>query len=103
MEGELCCLSVGLIIICFVICSFIEISRSVKTSQNMEKPEIKCPYCGTSFLVSINAFGEVETQRPTSTAGNIGRGIVFLPWGVVSAAKNKPYIQCPHCKMKIQQ
>jgi hypothetical protein len=35
--------------------------------------------------------------------GNIARGIVFVPWGVVKAIKNRPYIESPHCKMKIMQ
>ena len=63
---------------------------------NEQQPgEIKCPYCGGWF--------KPIQQRPTSTGGNITRGTVFLPWGVVSAVKNKPFVQCPHCKMKIPQ
>ena len=56
---------------------------------------IDCPFCHKRFMP--------YTQSPTSTGGNIARGAVFLPWGVVSAVKNKPYVQCPYCGMKIPQ
>lgn len=58
-------------------------------------PKIICPYCQKSF--------RPNQKRPTTTGGNIARGAIFLPWGVVSAVKNKPFVQCPHCKMKIPQ
>jgi len=58
-------------------------------------PQIKCPYCGKMF--------RPIKKTPTSTAGNIARGAVFLPWGVVKAVKNKPYVECPHCHMRIPQ
>lgn len=57
--------------------------------------EIKCPYC--------NGWFKPVRKTPTSTAGNITRGAVFLPWGVVKAVKNKPYVECPHCHMRIPQ
>ncbi len=74
--------------------------RSMQCQEYSERkrqlqPEIKCPFCGHMF--------SPKTKRPTSTTGNIVRGAVFLPWGVVSALKNKPFVQCPHCKMKIPQ
>ncbi|MBE3123145.1 MAG: hypothetical protein IMZ58_13205 [Thermoplasmata archaeon] len=56
---------------------------------------IKCPYCSKEFFP--------RQQTPTSLTENILRGAVFLPWGVVKAVKNKPFVQCPYCKMKIQQ
>jgi len=56
---------------------------------------IKCPYCSKRF--------HPWTRRPTSTSGNIVRGGLFLPWGVTSALKNKPFVKCPHCGMKIMQ
>jgi DNA-directed RNA polymerase subunit RPC12/RpoP len=59
------------------------------------RPEIKCPFCGQMF--------SPVTKTPTTTHGNIARGIAFLPWGVVSALKNKSFVQCPHCKMNIPQ
>ena len=57
--------------------------------------EIKCPFCNKLF--------KPRQEKPTTTGGNIARGTVFLPWGMVSAVKNKPFVQCPHCKMKIPQ
>jgi len=57
--------------------------------------EIKCPFCGGIF--------DPHVKRDTSTAGNIARGVVFLPWGVVKAVTSKKYVLCPHCKMKIMQ
>jgi DNA-directed RNA polymerase subunit RPC12/RpoP len=65
--------------------------------------EIKCPYCNKIFKLPETWYGGTKIERPTSTSGNIARGLVFLPWGIVSAVKNKPYILCPHCKMKIMQ
>jgi len=66
--------------------------------------EIKCPFCNEMFKPAASSWtGEIQTQKTTSTSGNIARGLVFLPWGVVSAVKNKKFIQCPHCKMKIMQ
>ena len=59
------------------------------------RPEITCPFCGQMF--------SPVTKTPTTTHGNVARGIAFLPWGVVSAMKNKPFVQCPHCQMKIPQ
>ena len=60
-------------------------------------PKIKCPYCEQCFLKPPSE------KYKYSLAGNITRGIVFLPWGVVKSIKNRPYIECPHCKMKIMQ
>jgi len=60
-----------------------------------EPVQIKCPYCGEMFFP--------REQRPTTTGGNIARGAVFLPWGVTSAVKNKPFVQCTYCRMKIPQ
>ncbi|MCJ7571060.1 MAG: zinc ribbon domain-containing protein [Candidatus Thermoplasmatota archaeon] len=65
--------------------------------------EIKCPYCNRIFRVPKTWYGETKIESPTSTSGNIARGVVFLPWGIVSAVKNKKFIQCPHCGMKIMQ
>lgn len=58
-------------------------------------PKIPCPYCKKLF--------HPVKEKPTSTTGNIIRGAIFLPWGVVSAVKNKYYVECPYCKMKIPQ
>ena len=70
--------------------------EQMRSGEYIPKPgEIKCPYCSLFFTP--------KQKRPTSTGGNIARGAVFLPWGVVSSVKNKPFVQCPHCKMKIPQ
>ena len=65
--------------------------------------EIKCPFCNKFFSPPKTWTGEIQTQKTTSTGGNIVRGAVFLPWGVVKAATNKKFIICPRCKMKIMQ
>ena len=81
-----------------------EAMESYYKSRNMLPPGyIKCPYCGQPFNPPHRFSGKIATEKTTSTTGNIARGVVFLPWGVVSAIKNKEYIKCPHCKMKIMQ
>jgi len=60
-------------------------------------PEIQCPFCKKWFKKIT------DEQYKYSLEGNIVRGIIFVPWGVVKAIKNRPYIECPHCKMKIMQ
>jgi len=97
-DGTLCCIVMIIPIVLFIIAVIFAKPQSPKSL-----PQIKCPYCGLSFTPPSDWTGNIATQKPTSTTGNIARGIVFLPWGVVSAVKNKPYIQCPHCKMKIMQ
>jgi len=72
-----------------------ETSVQRKTEATPGPGEIKCPFCGKFF--------KPHSKRPTSTGGNIIRGAIFLPWGAVSAVKNKPFVRCPHCNMKIQQ
>lgn len=80
-----------------------QIKRKTETKKQTEMKHyippysggIKCPFCGQHVPPIV--------KTPTSTVGNIARGAVFLPWGVVSAVKNKPYVQCPHCGMKILQ
>ena len=69
--------------------------KIIEKAQENAIVEIKCPFCNKIF--------KPKQQTPTTTEGNIARGAIFLPWGVVSALKNKPFIQCPHCDMKIMQ
>ena len=57
--------------------------------------EIKCPFCGQTF--------DPHVQRDTTTGGNIVRGAIFVPWGIVKALGSKKYVLCPHCNMKIMQ
>lgn len=74
--------------------------------QSVPQPqpgEIKCPYCNQFFSPPKTWTGEIKPQKTTSTSGNIVRGAIFLPWGVVKAATNKKFLICPHCKMKIMQ
>jgi len=59
------------------------------------RPEIKCPFCGQIF--------SPVTKKLDKTGEYLAKGAVFLPWAIVSAVKNKPFVQCPHCQMKIQQ
>jgi DNA-directed RNA polymerase subunit RPC12/RpoP len=66
-----------------------------KVQQVRQPGEIRCPFCDNFF--------SPHSISPTSTTGNIARGVAFLPWGIVSAVKNKPFIRCPHCGMKIMQ
>jgi hypothetical protein len=77
--------------------SFLCYSCYDKETQKLKDKEIKieCPFCHNEF--------HPYQKTPTTTGGNIVRGVVFLPWGVVSAVKNKPFVECPHCHMKIPQ
>ncbi len=56
--------------------------------------EIKCPFCEKKFMPD-------SAEKSSTTGGNVLRGALFLPWGIVSALKKG--IVCPHCKMKIKQ
>lgn len=81
-----------------------KMEEDVKKMEKKSKPvRIKCPYCEKPFKVSRNKRGEVKTEKESSTVDNIVKGAVFLPWGVISALKNKEYVKCPHCGMKIKQ
>ena len=74
-----------------------------KIETQPKEGEIKCPFCSKYFKPPTSWTGEINAQKTTSTSGNIVRGAIFLPWGVVSAVKNKKFILCPYCKMKIMQ
>ena len=103
---EVCCWVIVIIIIILSVATFLSEGKKgdEKRREAERNPtEIKCPYCGKMFKPPITWDGGISTQKTTSTGGNIARGAVFLPWGVVSAVKNKKFIQCPHCKMKIMQ
>jgi DNA-directed RNA polymerase subunit RPC12/RpoP len=58
--------------------------------------EIKCQYCGKYFFKG-------PTVKPPSILEDTAKGAIFFPWGVSSSIKNKPYVQCPWCNMKIVQ
>ena len=60
--------------------------------------EIKCTFCEKKFTPKH------VKKRSRSMGGNIVKGAVFLPWGVVSAVKTKKSIDvvCPHCGMTVQ-
>lgn len=60
-------------------------------------PEIKCPFCEKKFKKIT------EEQYRTSAEMNVLKWAIVPVWGVVGALKNKPFIECPHCKMKIMQ
>jgi uncharacterized protein YbaR (Trm112 family) len=77
--------------------------KEIKREYQPLAGEIKCPFCSKYFSPPKKWDGNIKEQKKYSTSGNIGRGIVFLPWGVVRAIGNKPFLVCPHCKMKIQQ
>jgi hypothetical protein len=81
--------------LCFKCCEQINMKYTFAKNNPPPRPEIKCPFCGQMF--------SPVAKSPTTTHGNVARGVAFLPWGVVSAMKNKPFVQCPHCQMKIPQ
>ncbi|MFH1101654.1 MAG: hypothetical protein V1726_06440 [Methanobacteriota archaeon] len=60
-------------------------------------PKIKCPYCEKWFPKLTNE------QYRDSAELNVLKWALVPAWGVVGALKNRPYIECPHCKMKIMQ
>jgi len=60
--------------------------------------EIKCPFCENKFTpTQVN-------KRTRSLSGNIIKGAIFLPWGVVSAVKTEKTtdVICPWCGMTVQ-
>lgn len=82
------------------ICYKIKKSKIESLEHIPKKPktgEIKCPYCFKNFT----PIKKLPTGR--SRSDNILKGAIFLPWGVVSSLKSKPFVQCPYCKMKIPQ
>jgi len=61
-------------------------------------PQIKCPYCELSFPKLTN-----EQYRDCAEL-NILKWTIIPKWGVfIGGLKSEPYIECPHCKMKITQ
>lgn len=60
-------------------------------------PKIQCPYCKKWFPKLT------EEQYRHGAGLNLLKWALVPEWGVVGALKNKPYIECPHCKMKIMQ
>ena len=60
-------------------------------------PKIKCPFCEQWFPKLTNE------QYRDSAELNVLKWAIVPAWGVVGALKNKPFIECPHCKMKIMQ
>lgn len=60
-------------------------------------PKIECPYCKQWFPKLTN-----EQYRDNS-ALNVLKWAVVPAWGLAGSLKNKPFIECPHCKMKIMQ
>jgi ribosome-binding protein aMBF1 (putative translation factor) len=79
-----------------------EIEKIEKQKKELEEiiakaPKIKCPYCEKWFPKLTNE------QYRDSAELNVLKWAIVPAWGVVGALKNKPYIECPHCKMKIMQ
>jgi DNA-directed RNA polymerase subunit RPC12/RpoP len=71
--------------------------------QQLEKiianaPKIKCPYCEQCFPKLTNEeYGD-------SAELNVLKYTIVPKWGVfIGGLKSEPYIECPHCKMKIRQ
>lgn len=60
-------------------------------------PKIQCPFCHQWFPKLTNE------QYRTSAELNVLKWAIVPAWGVVGALKNKPFIECPFCKMKIMQ
>jgi len=60
-------------------------------------PKIQCPFCKEWFPKVT------EEQYRDKAELNVLKWAIVPAWGVVGALKNKPYIECPHCKMKIMQ
>jgi DNA-directed RNA polymerase subunit RPC12/RpoP len=60
-------------------------------------PKIKCPYCEQWFPKLTNE------QYKDSAELNVLKWAIVPAWGLAGSLKNKPFIECPHCKMKIMQ
>ena len=69
-----------------------EIAKEIENA-----PKIKCPYCGEWFPKIT------EEQYRASAEINVLKWALVPAWGLAGSLKNKPYIECPHCKMKIMQ
>jgi len=62
-----------------------------------EVPKIKCPYCGQWFEKPTNE------QYRDSAERNVIKWVIAPAWGLAGSLKNKPFIECPHCGMKLMQ
>ena len=60
-------------------------------------PKIKCPFC-EQWFPKLTA-----EQYRDSAELNVLKWAIVPAWGLSGSLKNKPYIECPHCKMKIMQ
>jgi DNA-directed RNA polymerase subunit RPC12/RpoP len=60
-------------------------------------PKIKCPYCGQWFEKPA-----MEQYRD-SAERNVIKWVIVPAWGLAGSLKNKPFIECPHCNMKLMQ
>jgi len=60
-------------------------------------PKIKCPYCEQWFPKLT------KEQYRDSAELNVLKWAIVPAWGLAGSLKNKPYIECPHCHMKIMQ
>ena len=74
-----------------------EIKRIELEEIIAKAPKIRCPYCEEWFPKLTNE------QYRDSAELNVLKWLIVPAWGVVGALKNKPFIECPHCKMKIMQ
>jgi len=60
-------------------------------------PKIQCPFCKKWFKKP-----PMEKYR-TSAEINVLKWALVPAWGLAGSLKNKPFIECPLCKMKIMQ
>ena len=60
-------------------------------------PKIKCPFCEQWFPKLT------KEQYRASAELNVLKWVIVPAWGLAGSLKNKPFIECPHCKMKIMQ
>jgi len=59
--------------------------------------KIKCPYCEKWFPRAT------KEQFRDSALDNSLKWLIVPAWGLAGSIKNKPYVECPFCKMKIMQ
>jgi len=62
----------------------------------VKAPKIKCPYCE-------KWFAKLTQEQYEDCAKLMFPWTFYNPWGVVGVLKNTPYIECPHCKIKVMK
>lgn len=70
-------------------------AKSMGLNPQKRDTPIRCPLCGKEFKpCDAQVTGD-------SAFGTVVKGIIFLPWGMLSATKGRGIV-CPHCHMVLK-